>query len=52
MQISLSINSDTGGELSTNSISVKSFLISAVRLPENAEINMNTSDSRIQVKTG
>jgi len=51
MQISLSINSPTGGELSTT-VSAKKLLDICRALPENAEINMATTDSRIQVKTG
>lgn len=51
MQISLSINSSAGGELSTT-VSAKKLLDICRALPENAEINMATADSRIQVKTG
>lgn len=51
MQISLSINSSTGGELSTT-VSAKKLLDICRALPENAEINMATAESRIQVKTG
>jgi DNA polymerase III subunit beta len=51
MQISLAINSPTGGELSTT-VSAKKLLDICRALPENAEINMATTDSRIQVKTG
>ncbi|CAG0976669.1 DNA polymerase III subunit beta [Methylophilaceae bacterium] len=51
MQISLSINSPAGGELSTT-VSAKKLLDICRALPENAEINMTTTDSRIQVKTG
>ncbi len=51
MQISLSINSPAGGELSTT-VSAKKLLDICRALPENAEINMATTDSRIQVKTG
>lgn len=51
MQISLAINSPAGGELSTT-VSAKKLLDICRALPENAEINMATTDSRIQVKTG
>lgn len=51
MQISLSINNTAGGELSTT-VSAKKLLDICRALPENAEINMTTTDSRIQVKTG
>src|SRR5690606_5072812 len=51
MQISLSIRNDAGGDLSTT-ISAKKLLDICRALPENAEINMNTTDSRIQVKAG
>jgi DNA polymerase-3 subunit beta len=51
MQISLSINSPAGGELSTT-VSAKKLLDICRALPESAEINMATIDSRIQVKTG
>jgi DNA polymerase-3 subunit beta len=51
MQISLSVNSDIGGELSTT-VSAKKLLDICRSLPEDAEITMATTDSRIQVKTG
>ncbi len=51
MQISLSINGATGGELSTT-VSAKKLLDICRALPESADININTSDSRMQVKTG
>lgn len=51
MQISLSIDSDAGGELSTT-VSAKKLLDICRALPENAEINMATTDSRMQVKAG
>ena len=46
MQISLSINGATGGELSTT-VSAKKLLDICRALPESAEININTSDSRM-----
>ncbi len=51
MQISLAINTDIGGELSTT-ISAKKLLDICRALPENTEINMATSDSRVTVKAG
>ncbi len=51
MQISLSIHTAVGGELSTT-ISAKKLLDICRALPENAEINMTTTDSRIAVKAG
>ena len=51
MQISLSINAPTGGELSTT-ISAKKLLDICRALPENTDINLAASDSRIQVKAG
>src|SRR5690606_22670185 len=51
MQISLSINHVAAGELSTT-VSAKKLLDICRALPENAEINMATSDNRIQVKAG
>jgi len=51
MQISLSVNTDIGGELSTT-VSAKKLLDICRSLPEDAEITMATTDSRIQVKTG
>ena len=51
MQISLSINTQIGGELSTT-ISAKKLLDICRALPENTDINMTTSDSRVAVKAG
>lgn len=51
MQISLSIDNDAGGELSTT-VSAKKLLDICRALPENAEINMATTDSRMQVRAG
>jgi DNA polymerase III subunit beta len=51
MQISLAIDTAAGGELSTT-VSAKKLLDICRALPENAEIQMATTDSRIQVKTG
>lgn len=51
MQISLAINTPIGGELSTT-ISAKKLLDICRALPENVEINMATTDSRVQVKAG
>ncbi len=51
MQISLSVNTDVGGSLSTT-ISAKKLLDICRSLPDNAEINMATSESRVQVKAG
>ncbi len=51
MQISLSIFSNIGGELSTT-ISAKKLLDICRALQENTEINMTTSESRITVKAG
>ncbi len=51
MQISLSVASDVGGELSTT-ISAKKLVDICRSLPENSEINMATTDSRVQVKAG
>ena len=51
MQISLSINTEIGSELSTT-ISAKKLLDICRALPENTDINMATSDSRVAVKAG
>ena len=51
MQISLAINTAIGGELSTT-ISAKKLLDICRALPDNTEINMTTSDSRVTVKAG
>jgi DNA polymerase-3 subunit beta len=51
MQISLSILTPLGGDLSTT-ISAKKLLDICRALPENTEINMTTTDSRIAVKAG
>lgn len=51
MQISLSVDTNVGGDLSTT-ISAKKLLDICRSLPENADINMTTQDSRIQVKAG
>ncbi|HEY8117938.1 MAG TPA: DNA polymerase III subunit beta [Methylophilaceae bacterium] len=51
MQISLSVQSAVGGELSTT-ISAKKLLDICRSLPENADITMATQESRIQVKAG
>lgn len=51
MQISLSINTAVGGELSTT-IAAKKLLDICRALPEGTDINMATNDSRIQVKAG
>jgi len=51
MQISLAVNTDVGGSLSTT-ISAKKLLDICRSLPDNAEINMATSESRVQVKAG
>ena len=51
MQISLSINTAIGGELSTN-ISAKKLLDICRALPDNTDINMTTTDSRVAVKAG
>lgn len=51
MQISLSVQTAIGGELSTT-ISAKKLLDICRALPENADITMATQESRIQVKTG
>jgi len=51
MQISLAVNTNVGGNLSTT-ISAKKLLDICRSLPDNSEINMATSDSRVQVKAG
>lgn len=51
MQISLSINTPIGAELATT-ISAKKLLDICRALPDNTEINMATSDSRVAVKAG
>lgn len=51
MQISLSINTAIGGELSTT-ISAKKLLDICRALPDNTDINMTTTDSRVAVKAG
>lgn len=51
MQISLSVHTSIGGELSTT-ISAKKLLDICRALPENTDINMATTDSRVQVKAG
>lgn len=51
MQISLSVNTAVGGDLSTT-ISARKLLDICRALPEGAEISMTPTDSRIQVKTG
>jgi len=51
MQISLSIHTPIGSELSTT-ISAKKLLDICRALPDNTEINMTTSDSRVAVKAG
>lgn len=51
MQISLAVETAIGGDLSTT-ISARKLLDICRSLPENAEINMTTQESRIQVKAG
>lgn len=51
MQISLSVESATGGEMSTT-ISAKKLLDICRSLPDNAEINLATNDSRVTLKAG
>lgn len=51
MQISLSVQTAVGGELSTT-VSAKKLLDICRSLPENADITMATQENRIQVKTG
>ncbi|MDO9364875.1 MAG: DNA polymerase III subunit beta [Methylotenera sp.] len=51
MQISLSVDSATNGDFSTT-ISAKKLLDICRSLPDSAEINMATNDSRITLKAG
>lgn len=51
MQISLSIETDAGGELSTT-VSAKKLLDICRALPENSEIDVSTTDTRMQVRSG
>jgi len=51
MQISLSIHTPIGSELSTT-ISAKKLLDICRALPDNTEINMTTTDSRVAVRAG
>lgn len=51
MQISLSIQHSGGSDFSTT-VSAKKLLDICRALPENADINITTTDSRMQVKTG
>ena len=51
MQISLSVETNVGGELSTT-ISAKKLLDICRSLPESSEMSMTSQDSRIQVKAG
>jgi DNA polymerase-3 subunit beta len=51
MQISLAIESATGGELATT-ISAKKLLDICRSLPDNAEINLSPNDSRVILKAG
>ena len=51
MQISLSVPNPVGGELSTT-VSAKKLLDICRSLPDETDINMTTTDSRIQVKAG
>ena len=51
MQISLSINTPIGAELATT-ISAKKLLDICRALPDNTEINMATTESRVAVKAG
>jgi DNA polymerase-3 subunit beta len=51
MQISLSVNTAVGADLSTT-ISARKLLDICRALPENAEINITPADNRIQVKAG
>lgn len=51
MQISLLVESATGGEISTT-ISAKKFLDICRSLPDNAEINLATNESRVTLKAG
>jgi len=51
MQISLSIDTATGGEISTT-ISAKKLLDICRSLPDNSDINLATNDSRVTLKAG
>lgn len=51
MQISLSVETATGGEISTT-ISAKKLLDICRSLPDNAEINIATNESRVTLKAG
>lgn len=51
MQISLSVETATGGEISTT-ISAKKLLDICRSLPDNAEINLATNESRVTLKAG
>ncbi len=51
MQISLSMDTATGGDFSTT-ISAKKLLDICRSLPDSSDINMATSDSRITLKSG
>src|SRR3954465_7103490 len=51
MQISLSVDSATGGDLLTT-ISAKKLLDICRSLPDSSEINMVTNDSRVTLKAG
>lgn len=51
MQISLTMDGPAGGELSTT-VSARKLLDICRALPENAEIDLTTTDSRLQVKAG
>lgn len=51
MQISLSVESATGGEISTT-ISAKKLLDICRSLPDNADINLATNESRVTLKAG
>ncbi|MSP86089.1 MAG: DNA polymerase III subunit beta [Methylotenera sp.] len=51
MQISLSVDSATAGDLSTT-ISAKKLLDICRSLPDNSEINLTTNDSRVTLRAG
>ncbi len=51
MQISLTVDSATGGDFSTT-LSAKKLLDICRSLPDNADINMTTNDGRITLKAG
>lgn len=51
MQISLSVDGATGGDISTT-ISAKKLLDICRSLPDSSEINLATSDSRVTLKAG